>query len=220
MKKIFLGTTDICGQLSDFSKDYELLGHKTFTYVYSDLDNYNKRYDFVLSQIYPSFLNHAYLVLLRKAYSLLVAIPIDYMLLIWAAFYFDVFHFMWFKHRNMKLYLMFLRLLKRKVIVSFVGSDVRWSPSWVQELDFRNLSHTSIKELMKNGDKSKINLNKQLHYIRVFERYSSIILSVPEQAQLQLKPYYNFYLPVDLKSIVFKIPMNDQTNCSNWHFIA
>jgi len=206
--KIFLGTTDICGQLSDFSKEYKLLGYKTFTYVYSDVNNYDRSYDFVLSNIYPSFLNHKQLMYFRKAYSLFIVIPVDYIMLFWAALYFDVFHFMWFKHRNLKLYLRFLRLLNKKIIVSFVGSDIRWVPLWIQELDYRGLPHAPTKTLLENNSKNSITLNSQLRYVRVFEKYSNIIFSVPEQAQLQLKPYYNFYLPVDLKSIDFKIASN------------
>lgn len=207
-KNIFLGFTDICFQLSDFKREYSKLGHVVFLYVNSGEKHHNGEYSFVQNNLYPKVTRNS--LLFRKAYTLVVVIPIKFIILLWAAFRYDIFHFMWFLENHNKYYFWFLKLLKKKIIVSFVGSDIRWMPVWITELDLRNLHHAPEKLLMQNTINLKDTLEQKLRYVRICEKYADIIFSGPEQAQLQLRPYYNFYLPVDFDKIVFHVP---KSNC-------
>lgn len=199
-KRIFLGFNDIAGQIGDFAREYERAGNKVFTTVQVPNGHYkNRRYSFILENIYPSFLLINKYSFIRKMYTAVIYIPIYHIFMFWVVFRFDIFHFMWYLDKSNRFYLSLIKLLRKKVIVSFVGSDVRWVPLWLKEFDLRKLDHTDNEIAIKNTIEQKISLESRLRNVRVFEKYATIIISHPEQAQLQLRPYYNFYLPLDLK---------------------
>lgn len=204
---IFLGFVDIAGQIQDYKNGYEALGYKTFTFVFTRNELFKEnQYNVALFDLYPNIIKkYPYL---RKIYTLLIIIPIKYIILIKAMFCCSVFHFMWFTEKWNFFFLWFLKLLNKKIIVSFVGSDIRWMPLWISEFTSKNLFLPEQDLLMKNSITSKVTLEEKVRYIRVFEKYSDLILSVGEQAQLQLRPYNNFYLPIDLNNINFKITEN------------
>ena len=210
MNKIFLGTTDIAGQLTDFKKGYESLGYSTFIFTYEKNDLFrDNEYSFVLHDIVPKVIQKHRI--LKKVFTLLVMIPVKYAVFLWAAMTCDIFHLMWFLEKENSLYFKLLKLLNKKIIISFVGSDVRWMPLWIQEFRLRNLSLPNVTLLMENTIRQKSRIGGKLQYVRTCERYADMILSVPEQGQLQLRPYYNFLLPVDLKHIRFNAPDSVRT---------
>jgi glycosyltransferase involved in cell wall biosynthesis len=207
MSKIFLGTTDIAGQLSDFKNGYERLGHKTFVFVYDKREHFNEsKYSVALHNLFPKFL-YKY-KLLKKVFTLLFLIPVKYAVFLWAAVSCDVFHFMWFLEKENRLYFRLLKLLNKKIIVSFVGSDIRWIPLWIQEFRQRGISLPDESLLMENTIRQKSRIGEKLRYVRTCEKYADLILSIPEQGQLQLRPYFNFLLPVDFNNIQFRPPVN------------
>jgi hypothetical protein len=205
-KRVFLGMIDIAGQMGSFKQGYQALGFTVFTMVRSRNELARMEYDFVYSSLYPNWLlNSNKAVWLRKLYTLTVAQPIYWLVLFAAIVRCDIFHFMWFLERENRFILYVLKKMKQKVIVSFVGSDVRWYPLWVKEHDERSISHQDIKSLMRQAQKSKVTLERQLRTVRVFEKYVDIIISVPEQSQLLLRPYFNFYIPLDLIKMNFQV---------------
>ncbi len=100
-------------------------------------------------------------------------------------------------------------LLKKlgNVIVSiFVGCDLR---------DRRTFSHFARKydfhdvcEVCSRDRTSKCDPDRQRRVARGAERYSDIILSVPDISFLLTRPYYYFWVPIELDRYRFHIPRN------------
>ena len=201
-KKIFLGFVDIAGQLGDFAKAYSDKGYDVFTAVYQPNEHYSKRrYSIVLYKIYPTVFSTGKYELLRKLFTILIYIPYYHIFMLWSVFRFDIFHFFWYQEKSNRFFLYLIKKSGKKVVVSFVGSDVRWVPVWLREFDLRNLKHAEDEVALKSTLDQNINLNSRLRNVRVFEKYASIVLSHPEQAQLQLRPYFNFYIPIEIQKI-------------------
>jgi len=208
-KRVFLGMVDIAGQIDSFRRGYEAEGLSVFTMVYSQNLLSGSKYDFIYNNLYSSWiLENKKLFLLRKIYTALIAQPTYWIVLLISIFRCDIFHFMWFLRKENRLILWLLKILSKKVIVSFVGSDIRWYPVWVQEFDNRGLTHRKITDYMEIIKSNDVSLASQLRTVRIYEKYSDIILSVPEQSQLLLKPYFNFFLPLELNRITFKLANN------------
>jgi glycosyltransferase involved in cell wall biosynthesis len=208
-KKIFIGWIDICGQIGDLKEGYRKNGHTVFTMSnHKTVAGADNRFSWL---VYPDWLLKAknpLIVLLRKFYTLLIVPPMRFCFWLFAVFYFDVFHFMWVPEWYTPLLLSVLKKLNKKIIVHFVGSDIRWVPTWLQEFEFRGLDHPDSDVRMEATIQSGITLDEKLRYVRTFEKYADIILSLPEQAQLQLRPYYNFYLPVQMQDIHYQPRQN------------
>ena len=201
-QKVFLGFVDIAGQLGDFSEAYKRLGKKTYVVVWNKNDFYPQRkYDLVLNEKYPKILLNPKLWIIRKFFTALFFKPYFYFFMVRAAIKFDVFHFMWYTDKSNVFFLYLIKMLGKKSLITFVGSDVRWVPTWLEELKMRGLDHFDEDIAIKSTLEQKIDLDKTLKYIRLFEKNVSMVISHPEQAQLQLRPYTNFYLPLELKHI-------------------
>jgi hypothetical protein len=221
-KKIFLGIIDIASQIQLYKSGYEKLGLQVTTCSPSMI---NSKYSSDIT--YERFLNKTCLIDLRHKlnkisdkyhkyfFSRIIIIIFGQILNIskrvsWFFFIhkFDMFHFMWVNDIVDSDFEWRLRMIKKrnkKVIFCFVGDDIRWRPLLIEELLDADLDiikdkneflcdyiHKTDKELNKSF-RRKVNL------IRVVERYSDLILSGPDLAQLQVKPYDYFYVPVDLK---------------------
>lgn len=203
---VLLGMVDIAGQMESYKEGYESQGFKVFTMVRFRNQKYEMEYDFVYNSLYPKWLlKSRKAILLRKLYTLMVAQPIYWLVIFSLITRCDIFHFMWLTERENRIFLYILKQIKKKIIVTFVGSEVRWYPLWVKEHDERSLSHQDIKILMNHTKQSGVTLERQLKTVRVVEKYADIIMSVPEQSQLLLRPYFNFYIPLDLSKMTFQI---------------
>lgn len=88
----------------------------------------------------------------------------------------------------------------KKIFFIFIGSDARYAKAFHQEFPEINLPWENY---YKNED-----INKKLRFIRIIEKHCDAIFSVPDQAGLQVRPFYHAFLPIDLKSISFYFPDN------------
>ncbi|MCK9235475.1 MAG: hypothetical protein M0Q41_07510 [Bacteroidales bacterium] len=193
--KVFLGFIDIAGQISEYANSYSNLGYKVTTVVRTRISYFPySRYNIILEGLIPPFLKKG--TLLRKLYLGIVYIPLYHMLMLYFVFSNDIFHFIWYNAKTNFFYFWLIKRLNKKIIIQFVGSDVKWIPLHFQEFEFRRLDTGDQKLRMVNTQKQKITLNSRLRYVRISEKFADLIISIPEQAQLQLRPYYNFYLPV------------------------
>ena len=200
---------DIAGQIDGFRRGYQNAGLSVFTMVYFENLLSGSKYDFVYNRLYPTWLlTDDRFRLFSKLYTAFIATPIYWSVLLISLFTCDIFHFMWFLRKENKFFLRLLKFLNKKIIVSFVGSDIRWYPAWVQEFDDRGLSHRNVIDYIKLMKLNNVSLAGQLRTVRIYEKFSDIILSLPEQSQLLLRPYFNFYIPLDVKANQFKLANN------------
>jgi glycosyltransferase involved in cell wall biosynthesis len=89
----------------------------------------------------------------------------------------------------------------KKIITLFAGSEVRYSNAFAQEY---SVNIDKWEDGMKNDD-----LNEKMHFVRIAELYSDLILSVPDQSGLMLAPYDHFFLPLNVKEYSFRNHQRD-----------
>ena len=211
-KRIFLGGVDICGQIGDFKRAYEKIGFKTFTFVFTESESFKNEneYSFVLYNLYPRILleePNIFLLFLRKIYTFLVITPVFFLTFIRSVFLYDIYIFIWLTDSKWKYVLWLLKKFNKKIFVMFVGSDVRWRPIAIKDYKKNNVEFSPLLENINDYDISI--LNDRLRTIRICEKYSTLISSTPDQAQLQLRPYISFGLPIDYEKINLKISQNN-----------
>lgn len=201
-QKVFLGFIDIAGQITEFADAYQNNGYKVTTVVKSKVSYFpNSNYSIILNDFIPTFLKKS--TFLRKMYMGIFYTSLYHLLMLYSVLTHDIFHFFWYNDRSNRFYLWLIKSLNKKVIIQFVGSDIKWIPLLFQEFSDRRLDAGNHEVRMVNTLRQKINLNSRIRYVRITEKFADLIISIPEQAQLQLRPYYNFYLPVSLRKISF-----------------
>ncbi len=115
---------------------------------------------------------------------------------------FDVFIFIWAGQTLMAKSkdLSIISGKGKKIISVLVGSDVRYASAFQQEFSI------DTKEWPVHYRESYSHYN---HILRNVEKYSDIILSVPDQMGLAIRPYDHFHLPIDLKRLQFQVHDRD-----------
>lgn len=88
----------------------------------------------------------------------------------------------------------------KKIVSILTGDDCRWYGAMKQEFERYGMQAVDYPE---EYDLSLRSMEGRLRYLRVCEKYADIIFSLPNQAQLALRPYHAWRLPIDTKR--FKI---------------
>lgn len=92
----------------------------------------------------------------------------------------------------------------KKVFFLFIGSDVRFAPAFTQQFPEINIpwSQYYLSE----------DINQKISFIRSIEKYADAIFSVPDQAGLQIRPFFHMHLPLQVDLIPFHYPDSNIPN--------
>jgi hypothetical protein len=203
--KILVGTTDIAGQLSAFADGFRQLGHKVTTAISEKNPFYpDVQYDIEVSRR-------------EIQWSWKVNRSAQVAWLLWLAARrrliarHDVFVFMW-AGKSLLDYnseYPFLKLLGKRIVSIFNGDDVRHWSAYSQQL--APLIQENSSERLEDLDITYANdpLSRPLRNLRTAERYSDLILSVPNQSGLALRPYMHFFVPLKMSEYKADIPGRD-----------
>ena len=201
--RVFVGCEEVAGILNGISEGFKALGHEVtslveypptfydFEYSYnlsllSRLWDRNKIKNQLLSKIYggtDKVLKWVYL------HTILKNLIKEH----------DLFIFIWKTLLPGQKDLEIIKTQGKKIISIYVGSDIRYAPAYEQEFNV-DVEHWD--------DAYQGNLNKKMKMLRMGEYYSDLILSVPDQSGLALRPYNHMYLPFSPKEITHNIPDN------------
>ncbi|EAY31986.1 glycosyltransferase [Microscilla marina] len=199
-KKVFIGLTDIASQITDLAKGFEANGYETLTAIHGKHANIVKAdadYDF--SQMKKYWFGGVRPHLLQKKLQKKWLEPRDRVFRK-AVRECDIFVFMWSTFMPDLSDLKELKRRGKKIIVFFVGSDVRKKDAYEQEAKLYNIQ--SYFSFLTNSEIQRANYENKLKYTRVFEKYADVILSLPNQSQLGLRAYQHFFVPVNTQEIV------------------
>lgn len=205
--RIFLGLSEISLIQNELAKGLRLLGHQTQTVLWRRNSNYQDLdYDFIVDEhggIKPeSGIIERYI---RRYAAMGHKIPG------WIINN-DVFIFI-FADSMLPFYLDYpiIKLLGKKIISIFCGSDVRYWFAYQQEMEQLKVIEAvspflnAIKNRQGNhyyGDR----FQEKLFRVRTAEKYSDLILAQPSFAQLFTRSYKQFNLPIELSGYGFNIP--------------
>ena len=93
----------------------------------------------------------------------------------------------------------------KKIISIFTGDDCRWYGAMKQEFEKYGMQ---VIDYPEGYDFSNSSMERRLSYLRYCEKYSDAIFSLPNQAQLALRPYFSWRLPLN----VDKLPVDTNQN--------
>jgi len=191
MKKIFIGTVNIAGQISLLEDGFKALGYEVVTVVHNNQEMFDLKASYNISKMkgisfrgirprkFQDYLN----INFGKKKRLLDILIKEC----------DIFIYMWSGISDFLLDFEILKKANKKIVTLNVGGDVRWYSAMKQEFEKYGL------ELMKYSEDekwNKYNLEKKLRMLRYCEKYADLIFSAPNQAQLALRDYFVFSVPV------------------------
>ncbi len=198
-KKIFIGTIDIAYQIRDFKKGFESLGYEVITGVQFDsLSRFKQKfdYDYVFSEVkkkwfrgirpkrLQKYLQNKFNPRKKAIYKIIDEC--------------DIFLFMWTSLFVNNADLELLKKKGKKIVVFFVGSDIRYFHSFEQEMKKYGIP-SFYNDQMKAEPLRQ--LESKLSYLRNVEKFADLIYNLPNQGQLALRPYFHFFVPVDTSLI-------------------
>ena len=195
-KGVFVGLTDIASLIKEYSFGFESLGIKVTSAIFKKThvaQSSNPTHD--LSKL-PRWIYRG--VRPRKLQSWLqdhgnfpknalfnkILSQTDLFVFIDRSFYFDYSDFAEIRKRG------------KKIISVLTGDDCRWYGAMKQEFEKHGMQ---VIDYPEGYDFSARSMESRLKYLRMCERYSDIIFSLPNQAQMALRPYHAWRLPINLK---------------------
>lgn len=113
----------------------------------------------------------------------------------------DIFFLLWGDVHTNPFRLDYLKQLGKRIIIVFCGDDIRHYSAYEQEYG------VSLK--YSGGGRLGDPLNRPLQNIRLFEYYSDIVLSVPNQSSLMARPYIHCIVPMNINKYQYSIPERD-----------
>lgn len=183
--RIFIGTIEIGGQIPLLAAGFRALGHQVTTGV-----PIGHSYAFDHSLSYDVYLRSGDIRQVRK-------IILEH----------DIFLFQFGKsllpyNKDFPM----IRQAGKKIISLFNGSDIRYWPAFEQQsgINYKELTGEDVQAIWRPES-----LLEVLPTLRRGELYADLILSLPNQSALSLRPYQHFFVASNLPQYHFCIPGRD-----------
>jgi hypothetical protein len=196
-EKVFVGLDDIASFIGDWEEAFRSNGSDVLTAVMNnnskfkrskvqyEVNRYRKfanRFDYfkpgrISVWFKPKWDNFWWNYVFNKAVK-----ECDIFLFIFNTFEWD--------HKDLQL---LKEKYKKKIVVIFCGDEARWYYGMKQDFEKNNFLPIGYED---SYDYSKDGLEIRLRYIRNCEKYSDVILTHPNLAQLLMRPFNYVYIPI------------------------
>lgn len=191
VKNVFIGPVEICGIAKALEAGFIHLGHKA-TVVLSSPHIFNYGNNQTTSRLHKLWGKLGQLryqannqQFFKKLFFYAMHSAVSWGVLLNALFRFDAFLFLFSQTiTNTKAELWLLRLLKKKIIFIYVGSDAR--PLYMDGGECLPVDSLDIAQLVK-----KVRLQQQR--LRYQEKMADYIVNSPSCAHFNTKPYINWF---------------------------
>ena len=197
--RIFIGLTDVANITANYAKGFEALGHEVYSVVWNKSRFYpDSKYDLIIDNrtyntkngnVFTTYLN----IIIQLA-KLASGLKCD-LFIIYAP-----------SVLPSHLYYPLLKILNKKIITAFWGSDIRYWYAFAEEMKSFNLQSEVSPFFEYAKTRSGGSYWDKVRTVKVAEKYSTMIISQPDCAQLQARPYMRTYVPLDLSQYIFNIP--------------
>ena len=197
--RIFIGLTDIANITSNYAKGFRALGHQVFSAVWNKSYFYpDAEYNLVIDDRKPSEKReNKFLDFLKLSLNLTRMVRgLDCDLYIMYAPAVLPTH----------LYYPLLKFLGKDIVTVFWGSDVRYWYTFAEEMKSLGVHDEMAPFFEYAKNRSGGSYWDKKRTIRIAEKYSDLILSQPDFAQLQTRPYMRCHIPLALSEYEFNIP--------------
>lgn len=203
--KVFVGISEIANMVSAYSRGFEKAGCQT----YSVIGNRNPflpaaKYDLVLSEVVGDIAG-------AQQLSTMLWLRIKSRLIAWKTFLHALFSCDLFVYVTggslLPAYLDYalIRLLRKKLVVAFLGSEIRHWYAYAEEMAQIGKQEAIEPVVAVFRDHAYADYDAIVARISAAERYADIILSQPGFAQLQTRPYMRVTVGLDLTQFPFHL---------------
>ncbi len=196
--RIFIGFTDVANIAATYAKAFQSLGHETFTAVWSKSRFYpDSLYDLVIYRhAKPGLVSQTFAAMgmAGRMLGLVRALTCDLCLMFAPAVL------------PSHLYYPILKRMGKKIVTAFWGSDIRYWYAFEQDMRQRGVAANLEPFIRYTRERSGGNYFDKLRTVRTAEKYSDLILSQPDCAQLETRPYMRANVPLDLSRFQALVP--------------
>ncbi len=197
--RIFIGLTDVANITANYAKGFKALGHEVFSAVWSKSRFYpDSEYDLIIDDrnhsVNPGNGLSAYLKITAQVAQLARGVNYDLFILYAPAVL------------PTHLYYPVLKFLNKKVITAFWGSDIRYWYAFAEEMKSFGVQDEVSPFFEYARSRSGGSYWDKVRTVNVAEKYSNMIISQPDCAQLQTQPYMRCNVPLDLSQYKFNVP--------------
>lgn len=197
--RIFIGFTDVANINAIYAKGFRTLGHQVFSVTWSKSSFYpDSQYDLVIDQRESGEAR-------KNDVKSLLGMAIRILRMI-QALHCETFIMFAPAVLPSHIYYPILKGLGKKIVSAFWGSDIRHWYAFAEEMKSFGVEDEMSPVFKYMKDRSGGSYWDKLRTVRVAERYSDLILSQPDCAQLQTHPYLRANVPLDLSQYEFKVP--------------
>jgi hypothetical protein len=195
--RICIGLTDVVNIAATYAEGFRALGHETFTLVWSRRQFFpDAQYDLVIYQ--PTRPGESKLAANLRMMGRMLRIP--------QILNCDLFVLFAPAVLPTHLFYPLLKRLNKKIITCFWGSDVRYWYAFQQEACQLGVLDQIEPFVDYARTRSGGSYFDKVRSIQTAETYSDLILSQPDCAQLQTRPYMRTHVPLDMSLFRGEIP--------------
>ena len=197
--RIFLGLTDVANITANYAKGFKALGHQVFSAVWNKSYFYpDSEYDLIIDNRKPeSKHGNSIVTYLKMAFQmtqLARGLNCDLFIMYAPAVL------------PSNLYYPILKLLGKKIITPFWGSDIRYWYAFAEEMRSFGAQEEMSPFFEYARSRSGGSYWDKQRTVRVAEKYSDLIITQPETGQLLTQPYMRASVPLDLSQYKFNVP--------------
>lgn len=209
--RIVIGCQEICGWIELLASEFEKQGHQVISIsnksrYYQDISytidkaTFEKDYfNLRLKNKFLTTLCYGLYTLLKKIGQVVLKKNLDNRIYVHAINYMykntDIYIHIWEGLETNDADLVKFRNNNTRIVSWFVGDDVRYYPVALKEF---NVVNNYFLEY------SKKKIDGPIRKLRMHEKYSDAIFSVPDQSSLALRPYFHLQVPINLLKYSFK----------------
>jgi glycosyltransferase involved in cell wall biosynthesis len=197
--RIFIGLTDVANINATYAKGFKALGHQVFSAVWNKSYFYpDAEYDLIIDKRQPES---------KRENNIVAYIKIAFQLVqLFKSLNCDLFIIYAPAVLPSNLYYPVLKLLGKKIITPFWGSDIRYWYAFAEEMKTFGVQDEMSPFFEYAKSRSGGSFWDKQRTVKVAEKYSDLIVSQPDCAQLQTRPYMRSSVPLDLSQYKFNVP--------------
>jgi len=207
--KIVIGTIEITNNIKTIASELQKQGHQVISIAENNNNFYNNKYtydpyDLIFDYHFPKYKysKNKILSIFKKTIRLIDKLSFRILKKITVTkiiksndLYISIWEGLLPNDSDLKIW----KKYNKKIITLFVGSDVRDYNAYFKKY---NISLNLPKSFLEN---EKLRLPRKLNKVKLHEKYSDAIFSMPDQSNLLTRSYYHKQLPVNIDSFIFKI---------------
>ena len=201
--RIFIGLTDVANFTSIFANGFEALDHEVFTVVWNKSRFYpDSQYNLVIDERVPGTKDNnkykSYLKIILNLAQIIKSINCD-VFIIYAPAVLPT-----------GIIYPVLKLLGKKIITVFLGSDIRYWYAFQEEMKSLGVHNEMLPFFEYAKNRSGGSYWDKQRTVEVAEKYSAIIISQPDYSQLLSRPYMRACVPLNLSTLTFNVPARSE----------